>query len=163
MALSVSCTSSRPHNHKKLRGPHSPRSFLGVKMPQFGARSLEALEYVEPRLRLVLDEAIRFWDFSVLEGFRGPERQDELFTQGATKVRWPNSAHNSLPSRAVDIAPYPIDWEDTERFVQLAGAILTIARQFGIELRWGGDWDRDGRMSDERFRDLVHFEMTGES
>lgn len=132
-------------------------------MPQFGRRSLEALEYVEPRLRLVLEEVIRYWDFSVLEGFRGPERQDELFEQGATKVRWPGSAHNALPSRAVDIAPYPIDWEDTERFVQLAGAVLTVARQFGVELRWGGDWDRDGRMADERFRDLVHFEIVEET
>ena len=74
-------------------------------------------------------------------------------------MSWPNSKHNSLPSVAVDIAPYPIDWEDTERFIQLSGAILQIAKQNGLDLRWGGDWNRDGRMTDESFRDLLHFEM----
>lgn len=128
-------------------------------MPRFGKRSLSALEYVDTRLRSILEEVIQYWDFSVLEGHRGPEKQEEFYRSGASQVRWPDSKHNTLPSVAVDVAPYPIDWEDTERFVQLAGAILTVARQRGVELRWGGDWDRDGRMSDERFRDLAHFEI----
>lgn len=128
-------------------------------MPAFGRGSLSALELVDTRLRGVLEEAIKYWDFTVLEGHRGPERQQELFESGTSQVSWPNSKHNSLPSVAVDIAPYPIDWEDTERFIQLSGAILQIAKQNGLDLRWGGDWNRDGRMTDESFRDLLHFEL----
>ena len=117
------------------------------------------LSLVDIRLRGVIEQAIEIVDFSVLEGYRGPDRQDEMFRTGQSKLQWPDSKHNSLPSLAVDIAPYPIDWEDTERFVFLAGVVFTIAIQNGIDLRWGGDWDGDGFMRDETFRDYVHFEL----
>jgi hypothetical protein len=29
----------------------------------------------------------------------------------------------------------------------------------GIELRWGGDWSMDFEVKDNRFDDLVHFEI----
>ncbi len=128
-------------------------------MPTLSERSLENLSLVDIRLRGVIEQAIEIVDFSVLEGYRGPDRQDEMFRTGQSKLQWPDSKHNSLPSLAVDIAPYPIDWEDTERFVFLAGVVFTIAIQNGIDLRWGGDWDGDGFMRDETFRDYVHFEL----
>ena len=128
-------------------------------MPTLSDRSLENLSLVDIRLRGVIEQAIEVVDFSVLEGHRGPDRQDEMFRTGQSKLQWPDSKHNSLPSLAVDLAPYPIDWEDTERFVFLAGVVFTIAIQNGIDLRWGGDWDGDGFMSDETFRDYVHFEL----
>jgi len=128
-------------------------------MPTLSERSLENLSLVDVRLRGVIEQAIEIVDFSVLEGYRGPDRQDEMFRTGQSKLQWPDSKHNSLPSLAVDIAPYPIDWEDTERFVFLAGVVFTIAIQNGIDLRWGGDWDGDGFMRDETFRDYVHFEL----
>jgi peptidoglycan L-alanyl-D-glutamate endopeptidase CwlK len=128
-------------------------------MPTLSDRSLENLSLVDIRLRGVIEQAIEVVDFSVLEGHRGPDRQDEMFRTGQSKLQWPDSKHNSLPSLAVDLAPYPIDWEDTERFVFLAGVVFTIAIQNGIDLRWGGDWDGDGSMMDETFRDYVHFEL----
>ena len=69
------------------------------------------------------------------------------------------SHHNSDPSRAVDVAPYPIDWNDTERFGRFAGFVLGMAAAMGIPLRWGGDWDRDNDTHDQKFNDLVHFEL----
>jgi peptidoglycan L-alanyl-D-glutamate endopeptidase CwlK len=29
----------------------------------------------------------------------------------------------------------------------------------GIAVRWGGDWDHDGKSKDEQFLDLGHFEL----
>jgi hypothetical protein len=29
----------------------------------------------------------------------------------------------------------------------------------GIAIRWGGDWDQDGFVADERFLDMPHFEL----
>jgi hypothetical protein len=29
----------------------------------------------------------------------------------------------------------------------------------GIELRWGGDWDQDFEVKDNRFDDFPHFEL----
>lgn len=128
-------------------------------MPRFSNRSKEALVTCDRRLQELLNEAIKHIDFSVLEGHRGREAQDKAFREGFSKVRYPHGKHNSLPSRAVDIAPYPIAWGDTERFVLFAGFIQGIASQLGIRIRWGGDWDRDTQVKDERFRDLGHFEL----
>lgn len=128
-------------------------------MPIFSQASKKQIETLHKDLQEILFEAIRFFDFSVIEGHRGKEKQEAAFAAGYSKVRWPKGKHNSFPSRAVDIAPYPIDWKNTERFVLAAGFILCIARQKGIPLRWGGDWDSDDDTRDEKFRDFGHFEL----
>lgn len=127
-------------------------------MPEFSPRSLAQLRTCDPRLQQVMHEAINTIDFTVLEGYRSPERQRELFEQGLSRVA-ENGTHSTNPSRAVDIAPFPIDWKDRERFVLFAGFILGIAKGQGITLRWGGDWNHNFQVADERFRDLGHFEL----
>lgn len=119
---------------------------------------------LHPDLQRVLTEAIKYFDFSILEGFRDEEAQNRAYAKGLSKVRWPLGKHNSNPSHAVDIAPYPIDWSDerkaTERFVLLAGVILCLAAQMNITIRWGGDWNRNNDTRDEKgFRDYPHFEL----
>ena len=42
-----------------------------------------------------------------------------------------------------------------------AGVVKGIASQMGIGIRWGGDWDMDTEVKDNRFDDLVHFELYG--
>ena len=129
-------------------------------MPDFGSRSRAALVTTDRRLVAVMYSVIPWFDFSVLEGHRDEDAQNAAHDAGNSKKRWPDGKHNTLPSNAVDVAPYPIDWEDRERFVYLAGAIMGAARAMGIPLRWGGDWDMDTEVRDERFRDLGHFELT---
>jgi len=89
-------------------------------------------------------------DFTVLCGYRGKDEQDLAVAQGNSKVKWPNSKHNSLPSRAVDLAPYPVDWDDLGRFRQLATHVMMTAQRMEIGLRWGGNF---------RFVDMPHFEL----
>lgn len=128
-------------------------------MAEFGKISLARLHTCDYRLQDICKEAIKIIDFSVLEGHRPENRQNALFHENKTKVMWPDSKHNDFPSLAVDIAPYPIDWEDKERFYYLAGVMKGIALGKGISLRWGGDWDSDNDFSDQTFDDLVHFEL----
>jgi peptidoglycan L-alanyl-D-glutamate endopeptidase CwlK len=128
-------------------------------MPRFSNRSKLALTSCDVRLQLVMETAVRHIDFTVLEGHRGQAAQNKAFNEGYSKVRWPNGQHNSMPSKAVDIAPWPLDWSDSERFVYQAGFIMATAAALGIGLRWGGDWNRDGEVKDEKFRDLGHFEL----
>ncbi|GAF91804.1 unnamed protein product, partial [marine sediment metagenome] len=71
-------------------------------------------------------------------------------------------SHNSMPSKAVDLAPYPVDWKDAQAFVYLAGFVVGIGAMMGIRLRWGGDWDSDRQTDDESFRDLGHIEIDEE-
>lgn len=133
-------------------------------MPRFSRASELQLATLHPDLQKVLREAIQYIDFTVVEGHRGKRAQDEAYAKGLSKVRWPNGHHNSMPSRAVDLAPYPIDWSESpkalERFVYLAGFIMCTARRMGIPLRWGGNWmGRDDMRLEGSFRDRPHFEL----
>lgn len=60
---------------------------------------------------------------------------------------------------AVDVVPYPVDWQDRDRFHYFAGFVLGMATARGVKLRWGGDWDSDTEVDDNVFDDLPHFEL----
>jgi len=109
-------------------------------MPNFSQRSKDNLATCHLDLQRVMLEAIKVADFAVLCGHRGQAAQDEAYATGRSKLLWPNSSHNELPSLAVDLAPWPIDWNDSGRFHYLAGVVMTVARQLGVVLEWGGDW-----------------------
>lgn len=129
-------------------------------MYSFGNKSQEKLQGVHPTLVSILNEAIKMIDFTVIEGVRTLEIQGEYYRTGKSKTM--NSKHiiqKDGYSHAVDIAPYPVNWEDTVRFAYLAGIIRGIAKNKGVEIRWGGDWDSDGDIHDQTFNDLPHFEL----
>lgn len=128
-------------------------------MPRFGRHSKEQIDTLAPALRWVLEEAIRHIDFRVRQGHRGQQEQERLYRQGKSKVHWPYSRHNVAPSEAVDIDPWPLDFEDTDRYYFLAGWVMAVAASMQIRLRWGGDWDGDHDLAEEGFRDLGHFEL----
>tara|TARA_R110000751_G_scaffold299235_1_gene409761 strand:- start:1549 stop:1938 length:390 start_codon:yes stop_codon:yes gene_type:complete len=128
-------------------------------MPKFGRKSKERLSTCDIRLQEVFNEVINHIDCTVLEGHRGEERQNRFVDEGKSKVRFPNGRHNSMPSNAVDITPYPVDWNDRERQTLFAGFVLGVASRMGINLRWGGDWDQDWEVKDNTFDDFPHFEL----
>ena len=128
-------------------------------MPRFGKRSRNNLATCDDRLQKVFNEVIKTVDCSVIEGHRSGERQDKLYEEGKTKVRYPNGRHNAKPSNAVDVCPYPIDWDDRERFHLFAGYVLGVASGMGVALRWGGDWNMNFEVDDNQFDDFPHFEL----
>ena len=128
-------------------------------MARFGKTSKKRLATCDERLRKVFNEVIKYVDCSILEGYRDERRQNKLFQEGKTKDQYPMGRHNSSPSRAVDVTPYPVDWDDRERQTLFAGFVLGIARSMDIRLRWGGDWDMDFKVMDNRFDDFPHFEL----
>ena len=128
-------------------------------MPRYSKKSKERLASCDERLQDVFNEVINYVDCSILEGHRSKERQNKLYDENRTKVKYPNGRHNSSPSKAVDVTPYPVDWEDRERQTLFAGFVLGLARNMGIRLRWGGDWDMDFQVMDNRFDDFPHFEI----
>ena len=127
----------------------------GKEMPRFGKRSKERLKGVNAKLVNVLNQLIKIMDVTIIEGLRTESRQNELVAQGKSKTKY--SKH--LDGKAVDLAPYPIDWEDRERFHYMGGMIRGIGQQMGVDIRWGGDWDSDGEIKDNGFDDLVHVEI----
>ena len=128
-------------------------------MPKFGSRSKRTLATAHADLQSVFEEVVKHFDCTILEGYRSKERQNELFDQGKSQLRYPRGKHNSRPSKAVDVTPYPIDWGDRERMTYFAGQVVATARGMGVSIRWGGDWDGDMEVKDNSFDDLVHFEI----
>ncbi len=126
-------------------------------MPKFGKRSKERLKGVDAKLVNVLNELVKIMDVTIIEGLRTEERQEELVKQGASKTKY--SKH--LLGKAVDVAPYPINWKDRERFHYMGGMIRGIGQQLNVPIRWGGDWDSDGEVADNGFDDLLHVEIKG--
>lgn len=128
-------------------------------MASFSRQSLTALSQADPRLETLFKEVIQHFDCVVLCSYRDELAQNEAFASGKSKTPWPESKHNHNPSLAVDVAPYPVDWENASRFYLFAGFVLAIASTLKIPVRWGGDWNSNLDPSDENFQDLVHFEI----
>lgn len=128
-------------------------------MPAFGKTSAANLSSCHKDLQLLFRVVVRTFDCSILCGHRGEKEQQTVFESGKSTVQFPNSKHNTFPATAVDVAPYPIDWNDTGRFYMFAGYVLKTAELLGIEIRHGGDWNMDTRTIDQKFNDLPHFEL----
>lgn len=126
-------------------------------MPKFGKRSKERLRGIDARLVSVLNELVKIMDVTIIEGLRSEQRQEKLLKEGSTKTKF--SKH--ITGKAVDLAPYPINWKDRDRFHYMGGMIRGIAKQLNVPVRWGGDWDGDGETKDNKFDDLVHVEIRG--
>jgi peptidoglycan L-alanyl-D-glutamate endopeptidase CwlK len=135
-------------------------------MAKFGNLSLKRLLTCDEKIQKIMNEAIKYYDFSILYGHRTTKEQFELFRQGRDLVggewvktgktvtnldgKFKLSEHNYLPSRAIDIAPYPIDWNDIERFKELAVIVKREAKKLDIDITWGGDW---------KMRDFPHYQV----
>ena len=129
----------------------------------FGMSSNEKLSQCDHRLVKVAERVIKVMDFKVLEGHRDQATQDKYFKEGKSKLKWPNGKHNKLPSLAIDVVPYPVDFSDKPkaiaRFYLLGGLFLMAANELGIKLRCGFDWDGDFDLNENQFDDLGHFEL----
>ena len=131
-------------------------------MPEYSETSRRRLITCNPLLQQVFNEVIKYYDCSILCGHRSEKDQLIAYQEDKSKVQWPNSKHNIFPSDAVDVAPYPINWNNIKRFYHFAGFVLGVASQLRINIRFGGDWDGDEDLDDQTFNDLVHFELVME-
>lgn len=127
-------------------------------MPELSQKSLNKLNQCHPDIQRVMLEVIKTCDFTVIEGYRTKEDQDAMFYKSTSRVKWPNSKHNALPSKAIDIWPWPVPRKkdgsldsDSPAWDTLAGVVLEKAEQLGINLVWGGNWSS--------LVDKPHFEL----
>lgn len=117
-----------------------------------GKLSLERLATCHPELQTLIVTVAKgiddgdlayagIRDMTVLCGHRRQAEQDAAVARGASKTPWPRSKHNRSPSDAVDVAPYPINWNDTHAFDVLHAYVAGVAHAQGIDL-FDIDWDR---------------------
>jgi len=154
-------------------------------MPQFGKKSETNLSMVHYVLADLCQYVVSNFDITILTGHRNEADQNAAHESGASSKQWPNSKHNSMPSMAVDAAPYPIpenwgdlegqtlhardlDWKERVKFYEMVAVFRfawtemcdrypLLADQY--EIRFGADWDGDGDYRDQKFDDLVHIEI----
>lgn len=125
-------------------------------MPNFSKRSLDNLKQCHEDLQTWLDTIIKYYDCSVICGNRGEEDQNAAYNGGHSKLKFPQSKHNKSPSLAVDVVPYPIDWDDIDGFIKFGNYALGVADalyDIGMikhRIRWGGNW---------KMLDYPHFEL----
>lgn len=131
----------------------------GNTMPSFGSASLTSRAHLHPKLQAIVDAAIKETDFKILDATRGRSAQELAFKLHRTKAHFGQSAHNYVPAVAMDLFPAPYDWDNTKAFIALSVVILRIAKQQGTPVRWGGDWDMDGKVNTTGLVDLPHFEL----
>lgn len=139
-------------------------------MYSFGARSRSKLVDVHHdmvRLACVVISRSKI-DFGITCGGREIDEQALLFVQGKTRTM--KSKHlkvlrdelsGSMTSGAIDIVCYingKVTWEK-EPYIEVSKLFLEVSEELGIPIRWGGDWDRDGDMTDQKFNDYPHYEL----
>ena len=138
-------------------------------MAKFGDKSKSRLQSCAEIIQIILNEAIKYMDFTIIHGNRSPEEQFEIFKHGRSQneqgvwvivdsddVRTYKdgteklSKHNYSPSLAVDVAPWPSLWANKGKMLELGGVIKTVQQQLFNEgkidkmLKWGKDlWDWD--------------------
>lgn len=136
----------------------------------FSQKSIDLLKGVHPKLATIIFDVMdmQVMDFSIKEGVRTIERQRDLV---ARRVSWTMQSKHLIQSdgygHAVDLYPSPIDMnavnkgnaQEIVRFGVLAGLVLSAARERGIIVTWGGDWNRDGMTLDHRSFDAPHFQI----
>lgn len=131
----------------------------------WGVTSLGRLSTCHPILqelfRRVLERDDLQRDLTVVCGHRSKDAQIAAFQSGNSKVSWPNSKHNRVPSLAVDVAPLLAgggvswDWEDYNLIAPCVKdeweKMTEEGRTEGWTLSWGGDW--------KKFKDGPHWEL----
>ena len=150
-------------------------------MPRFGKQSLNSLVGQDPRMVLLMTEAIRDspHDFTITDGGRTAAMQYALWMKGrdakgnvidrskvvtnadGTKAR---SNHQKAPDgfyKAVDLYPYvdgKIDFNDRHNLLPVIAAhIKAKARKLGIRINWGGDFK--ATKTKPKGWDKPHFEL----
>lgn len=124
-------------------------------MASLSQRSLDALKGVHPNMVRVVKRAISITtqDFLVTEGVRTPERQRQLYAQGRTvpgrKVTWTLKSNHFVQAsgygHAVDLCPYPVDWNDLTKFAKIVDAMKRAALMEGVRITAGADWSTPDR------------------
>lgn len=135
-------------------------------MPYFSAASLDKLDTCHVDLKTLFLEVIKYFNCTILEGYRNKIDQEKAFAAGNTKLHYPMGKHNHMPSYAVDVAPYPVpEWKNVGDFLYFGGFVMGIAVKLLAEgrithkIRYGGDFNSNKRVTDQSFLDCVHFEV----
>ena len=140
-------------------------------MNQYSQSSRSRLDTCHPDLQRLFEAVLQECDHTIISGYRGEEEQNQLFSQGLSQLKYPQSKHNTTilnsetgtyfpESRAVDVLPYCQNTkrmingdqpEDILKILGFAAKVFQKACELRIGVRWGGNW--------RNFKDYPHWEL----
>lgn len=129
-------------------------------MPSFSKKSLYQLSTCHPDLQRLFNKVIETWDCTIIEGYRDQASQEAAFRSGKSDKHFPLGNHNKKPSIAVDVMPYPVNWNDVPGIKAFTAHVFATASQLDIPLRWGGNWKTYLDNTHGELVDMDHFELT---
>lgn len=115
------------------------------------AVSMERLATCHPDLQRLILRVASVRPLLVVSGYRGRAAQEAAFAAGNSQLHWPDSNHNRSPSRAVDVMPLPLDWDDAIAAHEFGRYVKGVAFAMNLPIRWGGNWIN--------LYDPAHFEL----
>ncbi len=113
-----------------------PYSLQFLPLHPWGPKSAEVLSTLHPDLLFIANKLANVYNVSAISGYRGKEEQTEYYNKG-TGVSWPTSNHNVRPSLALDIIPWPTQYDSIPHFDMMLGAVEAIAAEQRIAIRLG--------------------------
>jgi len=134
-------------------------------MNRYSDISSNRLATCHPDIRRMCMRVLKIFDHKVMCGWRGQVLQDRCYRLGMSTLQWPDSKHNWVnmygepESLAVDLCPHPYAPWNGDRILFFAGKVTATAEHMGIDLRWGGDWNRDNVLINQTFNDRFHYEL----
>ena len=145
-------------------------------MNQLSNSSQNKLNLAHPDLIEIIKMAIRFSviDFGIAETARPDEKQAEYFAKGLSKLDGVTrkSKHQVTKKKPLAMAVDIFAWVegkvsyDKEHLSYIAGVIDACTKMLFVQgkihhlLRWGGNWDMDGKiLLDQSFDDRPHYEL----
>jgi len=126
---------------------------------QFDSASLKHLANLHFDLQRVHKLARTRFRYRIICSYRGKADQQAAKERGASNADFGQSPHNFIPPVATDCVPDPLNWNDKKSFDDMAAAIMQAAKELGIPIRSGADWDRDGKRWEKGENDGPHFEL----
>ena len=135
----------------------------------FSNHSIQQLHTLHADLQKICRAVLPHHDFKIQQGFRDKEAQNLAVAKGYSKVRFPNSKHNSNPSMAMDLLPFVnnkfIGWDNWTQWRFFGGVVMGYAAalhdagEISHRLRWGHDFNMNNDLKDGKFIDAPHFEL----
>lgn len=150
-------------------------------MNKYSRRSQQNFDTLHPDLQRLMLAVLEEDDHSIVFGHRPPQMQHQLFEYGRRydidQQRWVvfnkasvvtncdgykiKSRHNDNPSTAVDAYPFINGKMSNKKsdVIFFMGKVYQKARELGIEITWGGDWDGDKDTTDNVLEDYAHIQL----
>ena len=123
---------------------------------KWGKTSRDRLATCDKKLQQLADMMLERspFDLTVTCGYRTKDEQEEAFKTGKSRAKFGQSKHNVFPSKAIDVVPLPINWDNKDaRWQEIALNAMWCAGKLGIEITWGGSF--------KSIKDMPHFELKG--